>query len=104
MIHRLIYVTASSLDQAKSIGHKIVEERLVACVNILPGMTSIYRWQGKLEEAEEVVMIVKTTESLVERVISRVRELHSYECPCIVAVPVVAGDPDFLAWISGETG
>jgi periplasmic divalent cation tolerance protein len=104
MTHRLIYVTASSLDQAKSIGHQIVEERLVACVNILPHMTSIYRWQGKLEEAEEVVMIVKTTESLVERVISRVRELHSYECPCVVAVPIVAGDPDFLAWISRETG
>jgi periplasmic divalent cation tolerance protein len=104
MTHRLIYVTASSLDQAKSIGQKLVEERLVACVNILPHMTSIYRWQGKLEEAEEVVMIVKTTESLVERVISRVRELHSYECPCIVAVPIVAGDPAFLAWISRETG
>ena len=104
MTYRLIYVTASNLEEAKSIGQKLVEERLVACVNILPHMTSIYRWQGKLEEAEEVVMIMKTTEQLVERTIVRAKQLHSYECPCIVAVPIVAGDPDFLAWISRETG
>jgi periplasmic divalent cation tolerance protein len=104
MPHRLIYVTAANLEEAKSIGQKLVGERLVACVNILPHMTSIYRWQGKVEEAEEVVMIVKTTEQLVERTIVRTRQLHSYECPCVVAVPIVAGNPDFLAWISGETG
>jgi periplasmic divalent cation tolerance protein len=104
MTHRLIYVTASNLEEAKSIGQKLVDERLVACVNILPHMTSIYRWQGKVEEAEEVVMIVKTTEQLVERTIVRAKQLHSYECPCVVAVPIVAGNPDFLAWISGETG
>jgi periplasmic divalent cation tolerance protein len=102
--HRLIYVTASSLEEGKSIGRRLVEERLVACVNILPHMSSIYRWQGKVEEAEEVVMIAKTTEQLVERTIQRAKELHSYECPCVVAVPIVAGNPDFLTWISGETG
>ena len=104
MTHRLIYVTASNLEEAKSIGRKLVEERLVACVNILPHMSSIYRWQGKVEEGEEVVMITKTTEQLVERTIVRVKQLHSYECPCVVAVPIVAGNPEFLAWISGETG
>jgi len=103
MTYRLIYVTASNLEEAKSIGQKLVEERLVACVNILPQMSSIYRWQGKVEEAEEVVMIMKTTEQLVERTVVRAKQLHSYECPCVVAVPIVAGNPDFLAWISGET-
>ena len=104
MTHRLIYVTASNFEEAKSIGQKLVEERLVACVNILPHMASIYRWQGKVEEAEEVVMIMKTTEQLVERTIVRVKQPHSYECPCVVAVPIVAGNPEFLTWICGETG
>ncbi len=103
MTHRLIYVTASNFEEAKSIGRKLVEERLVACVNILPHMSSIYRWQGKVEEAEEVVMIAKTTDQMLEGAIVRAKELHSYECPCVVAVPIVAGNPDFLAWISGET-
>jgi periplasmic divalent cation tolerance protein len=103
-MHRLIYVTASSVDQAKSIGEKLVEERLAACVNILPNMTSIYRWQGQLEQGAEVVMIAKTRESLVEAATARVRELHPYECPCIVAVPIVAGDAAFLGWIDSETG
>ncbi len=103
MPYRLIYVTASGLDQAKAIGQQLVFERLAACVNILPQMTSIYRWQGQLEQAEEVVLIAKTREGLVDRVVARVRELHSYECPCIVALPITGGNPAFLDWIGSET-
>jgi periplasmic divalent cation tolerance protein len=98
----LIYVTAPDEAAARAIGHAIVAERLAACANILPGMRSIYWWQGKLEEAGETVLILKTVASAAERVIARVRELHSYEVPCAIALPVGAGNPDYLAWIRAE--
>jgi periplasmic divalent cation tolerance protein len=98
----LIYVTAPDEAAARAIGHAIVAERLAACANILPGMRSIYWWQGKLEEAAETVLILKTVVSATERVIARVRELHSYEVPCAIALPINAGNPDYLAWIRAE--
>ncbi len=99
----LIYVTAPDAEAARSIGRAIVEERLAACANILPDMRSIYWWQGKLEEAREAVVILKTTAAAAERVIARVRTLHSYDVPCAIALPVAAGNPDYLAWIAAET-
>lgn len=98
-----IYITAPNSDEATRIGRALVEERLVACVNILPGMTSIYHWQGELEQANEAVMIAKTRQDLVEPLIARVKALHSYECPCIIALPIDAGNADYLAWIQNET-
>jgi periplasmic divalent cation tolerance protein len=99
----LIYVTAPDEAAARTIGHAIVAERLAACANILPGMRSLYWWQGKLEEATEAVLILKTVESAAERVIARVRELHSHAVPCTIALPVSAGNQDYLAWIRAET-
>ena len=81
----------------------MVDERLAACANVLDGMTSLYWWQGVLEQASEAVLILKTRAELVERLTMRVRELHSYDCPCVVALPIAAGNPDYLAWIAGET-
>ena len=81
----------------------MVDERLAACANGLDGMTSLYWWQGVLEQASEAVLILKTRAELVERLTMRVRELHSYDCPCVVALPIAAGNPDYLAWIAGET-
>jgi periplasmic divalent cation tolerance protein len=98
-----VYVTASSRDEAVSIGRTIVGERLAACANVLDGMTSIYWWEQRLQEANEAVLILKTRNDLVERLTSRVRELHSYSCPCIVAMPITAGNPGYLDWIAGET-
>ena len=99
---RFVYMTAGSREEAATIGRALVEERLAACVNIISPMQSIYRWQGKIEEDSEVVMIAKTTARHMDRLISKVRELHSYECPCIVAWEIVDGNAPFLEWIGRE--
>jgi periplasmic divalent cation tolerance protein len=99
-----VYVTAADGEEAKRIGRQVVEEELAACANILPGATSIFRWQGKLEEAPETILILKTTEQKLEPLISRVKSLHSYDCPCIEALPVVEGNRDFLEWVVRQTG
>jgi periplasmic divalent cation tolerance protein len=96
------YVTAGSREEALAIGRTVVEERLAACANVLDDMSSIYWWQGTLEQASEAVLILKTRAELVERLTARVRELHSYECPCVVALPIEAGNPAYLDWIARE--
>lgn len=98
-----VYITAASPEQAATIGRALVEERLAACANILPGMHSIYHWQGAVETAEETVLIVKTRQSLAEALTARVRELHSYDVPCVTVLPITGGNPDFLRWIEDET-
>jgi periplasmic divalent cation tolerance protein len=101
---RLLYVTTAKLDEAWRIGQALVTERLAACANVLPGMQSCYWWEGKLEQANECVLILKTRQALVDRAVARIKTLHSYAVPCVVALPVVGGNPDFLAWIGAETG
>ena len=103
MAEMLVYMTAGSLEEGRRIGRTLVEERLVAGVNLLPISRSIYRWRGRIEEAEEVAMIAKTQASLMDRVIRRVAMLHSYDCPCVVAIPIAGGSPEYLAWIAAET-
>ncbi len=103
MSKRLIYITAASAEEAAKIGRMLVEERLAACANLLGRIGSIYWWEGKLQEEEEASLIVKTTEALVERVVERVKQVHSYSCPCVVALPIVGGNTDFLDWIESET-
>jgi len=102
MTVNLIYMTASSKTEAQKIGKALVESRLAACVNILDNMQSIYRWEGKIQEDSEVVLIAKTTDTLVSRLIEKVKSLHSYDCPCIVSLPVLDGYPPFLNWIHEE--
>ncbi len=97
---RFVYMTMSGLEEARSIGRALVEERLAACVNILPGMQSIYRWEGKVEDATEVVMIAKTTAAMVPALTDRVKSLHSYECPCVVSLRVDGGYQPYLDWIA----
>lgn len=97
------YITAASPQQAETIGRALVNERLAACVNILPGMRSIYHWQGAVETAEETVLIAKTRQSLAEALTARVRELHDYDVPCVVILPITGGLPAFLRWIEDET-
>lgn len=98
-----VYITAPSRDEATHIGQIVVEERLAACVNIFGGMTSIYRWQGAIESAQEVVMIAKTQSDLFESLAARVRALHSYTTPCIVELPIGRGDAGYLDWLAGAT-
>ncbi len=98
-----VYMTASSEEEARRIGRVLVEERLAACVNILPGMTSLYWWQGKVEEGHETVLIAKSRQALVPALTQRVKALHTYTVPCVVALPILDGNPDFLRWIGEET-
>ncbi|HEX6141804.1 MAG TPA: divalent-cation tolerance protein CutA, partial [Geminicoccaceae bacterium] len=88
---------------ALRIGRALVEERLAACANVIDGMTSVYEWAGAVEQAEEAVLILKTRTDLVPRVVDRVRALHSYDIPCVVSLPIEAGNPDFLSWIATQT-
>ncbi len=103
MTARFLYVTAASAEEAKAIGEALVQERLVACANILGPIASIYWWQGKVQQESESVLIAKTRSDLVERVIARVKALHSYTVPCVVSLAIEQGNPDFLRWIAAET-
>jgi periplasmic divalent cation tolerance protein len=95
------YVTAADADEARRIGRALVEEDLAACVNVLPGHTAIYRWEGKVEEAAEASFLAKTTAARFDALRARIRELHSYTLPCVIALPVETGDPEFLDWVRG---
>jgi periplasmic divalent cation tolerance protein len=95
----MIYMTTADRDEARAIGRHLVQSKLAACVNILDQMNSMYEWQGEFQDDLEAVMIAKTTEERVASLIAAVRERHSYQCPCIVAVPIADGNPDFLQWI-----
>jgi periplasmic divalent cation tolerance protein len=98
----LVYTTYPSLVEAEAAGRRLVEEKLAACVNILPQMLSIYRWKGAVERAEEVVMLVKTRAALAGQVGEAVRRDHRYELPAILVLPVSGGDSDYLGWIRAE--
>jgi periplasmic divalent cation tolerance protein len=98
-----VYTTFPSLVEAEQVGRAIVERRLAACVNILPGMISHYWWQGTLERGEEVVMIIKTRASLAEPVRAAVKEMHSYTTPAILVIPIESVDQAYLGWILTET-
>lgn len=97
-----VYMTAGSTDEAKQIGKELVSGRLAACVNILEHMSSIYRWEGEIQDDSEVVLIAKTLESKVPQLIEKVKSLHSYSCPCIISLPIEGGNPDFLEWIRSQ--
>ena len=98
-----VYTTYPSIVEAEQAGRALVERRLCACVNILPGMVSFYWWQGEVERGNEVVMIIKTRASLAEPVSAAVKEMHSYTTPAILVLPIEHVDPDYHAWIVAET-
>lgn len=99
----LVYSTFPAGEVAEAIGGALVEARLAACVNILPGMTSLYRWEGRLERGAETVMIIKTRQQLAKRVCDEVRRRHPYSNPALLVLPVSGGSGDFLSWIIDET-
>lgn len=94
-----VYITTSSKEEAEQIGRTLVEERLAACVNISGGMKSIYWWEGELQSSNEAVLIAKTNHERLSALTERAAELHSYDCPCIVALPIEHGYDPFLIWI-----
>lgn len=97
------YITTPSREAASSIAQVVVSERLAACANLLPGVTSVYHWNGSIQTDEECVLVLKTRRSLASRLSARVVSLHSYECPCVVFLQVVDGNPSYLEWLRGET-
>ncbi len=98
----VVLTTWPNAETARAAARKMVEEKLIACANIVPGVESIYRWEGKLETSAEVLLILKTTSSRYAAVQSRIKELHSYEVPEIIALPIAAGLPQYLNWVQAN--
>lgn len=100
---RVVLVTAPSPEVARDIARALVEARLIACANVVPGVRSIYRWEGRVEEDEEVLLVLKTRAEHCEAVAARVNALHPYALPEVIALPVTEGSRSYLDWVRGET-
>ncbi len=104
MSAQLIYVTVPTRSEAERIAETVVTEHLAACANMFDGVRSIFEWEGTLCREDEIVLILKTQAERVAECTERIQQLHSYECPCIVSLPIENGNPAFLDWISSSTG
>jgi len=100
----VVFITASSEEEAVKIAKQLVEAKLVGCVNIIKDIRSIYRWEGTVEDEPEVLMIAKTQKTLFNDLMKKVKELHSYTVPEIIALPIVEGSEDYLKWLKEVTG
>ena len=100
----IVMVTCPDEDTAERISEIILRERLAACVNTMPGVTSRYWWNARIEKADEVLMLIKTREALLQRIEKAVRDNHPYDVPEVIAVPIGSGSPEYLNWIDSETG
>lgn len=98
-----VYITCGSADEAKGLARKLLEERLIGCANISGGVTSMYWWDDAVQEDEEWVLVAKTQPVLFDAVNERVGQLHSYQVPCVIALPIQQGNPAYLSWLAGET-
>ena len=101
-MYAFVYITTSGEEESKKIGKTLVEEKLAACVNIIPSIESIYLWKGEIEDDEESLLIAKTKVETVDKIIKRVKEIHSYETPAILAIPIIAGYKDYLDYLDSE--
>jgi len=100
---RIVFCTASSVEEAERIANRLVEGKLAACCNIVPNLKSIYSWEGKICRDNEVLIIIKTSDYGVDRITSAINEMHSYQLPEIVAVPVVGGSETFMEWVDANS-
>jgi len=100
----VVFSTCDSEEQAGRIAHALLDQRLAACVNILPGVRSIYRWKGRIEDASEWMLIIKSRRDLMEQLRTAIAKIHTYEVPELLAVPVVDGSDAYLAWLDRELG
>ncbi len=99
----VIFITTSSLDEAEKMGRALVEEKLVACSNIISPIRSIYRWQGKICDDKEALIILKTKKKLFKQIEKRVKALHSYDVPEVISIPIIEGSNKYLSWLKNET-
>lgn len=97
-----VYVTCPDIDLAKQLANLLVLEKLAACANIYPDIYSIYQWQEELHEDKEVVLLLKTSEDKFDQLSAKIKELHSYECPCILALPVLKANKEYLDWMAKQ--
>ena len=100
----LVYTTLASPEQAEALGKALVREKLAACVNIFPGMKAIYQWRGALEQGQETAMIIKSRAARQKALLARAKELHPYETPALLVLPVESGAEAFAAWVREQTG
>ncbi|MGD9405462.1 MAG: divalent-cation tolerance protein CutA, partial [Anaerolineae bacterium] len=98
----VVLITAGSQEEADRIANTLVAEMLAACVNVLPGVTSVYRWEGEVQRDQEWLLVTKTTREVLDDLVRRVQAIHSYDLPEIIALPVVGGSQGYLRWIDGE--
>lgn len=98
------FVTAPSKEEARALARTLLEARVVACVNLVPAVESLYWWEGRIDEAQEVLMILKTRTERLEELVALVKEHHSYSVPEVISLPLGPGNPDYLAWLSAEVG
>mgnify|MGYP001186271293 CR=1 FL=1 len=100
----LVYVTTAGEEEARRIGRALVEKRLAACANIVPAIRSVYRWEGKVVEDGETLLLLKSTRDMLPELTAAVRELHSYSVPCVTAFDVVGGNADYIQWVADSVG
>ncbi|OGX16292.1 MAG: hypothetical protein A2166_04015 [Omnitrophica WOR_2 bacterium RBG_13_41_10] len=98
-MHIVIFVTVPDKKQARQIANKLIKTKLAACVNIIPGVESLFSWKGKIDSAKELLLVIKSEKSKLPKIIKTVKSLHSYEVPEIIALPIIAGNKEYLRWI-----
>lgn len=103
MKYTLIYITTKNKKEAEQIGRELVLKKLAACVNIFDNINSIYWWDDKIKKSKETVLIVKTRKSLTHKIIKKIKESHSYDCPCIISLLIADGNKEYLRWIGKNT-
>ncbi|MGE0267982.1 MAG: divalent-cation tolerance protein CutA [Candidatus Omnitrophota bacterium] len=102
-MHIVVFITCKDQPEAKAVADRLLEEKLIACANIVSGVQSMYWWQGKVNSDQEVLMVIKTRKSLFSKIVKTVKTVHSYTVPEIIALPIVAGNEDYLNWINDST-
>lgn len=100
----VVFVTAKDISEAKKISDQLLEKKLIACANLIEGVESVFRWQGKIDQAKETLMILKSKQGLFKKIVKTVKANHSYEVPEVIALPIIDGNPDYLKWIDESLG